>query len=484
MYDNLFPFVTPDNITCAYPISDIYYDAPRILYYCVLLLIFLTIRYHWLSHIFLGLAVAYAGSAAIHGFIITSHLSVLESQDVTVPASPLNFDDWDGTTEPKWDKNTKILQVNPDAIELDIDATTAIVVSAYLVGLPLQTWSRTVRSSRINRLAMLLWNLCMLGGTICALWSWPSTNTAGTQYRFCLNDPGSYWKDDLPFENSRWQQELWREDWNSTLFYIFNNSSVWSKLSSNCLYPCFKSSQILRRNSDLVADTKSRLAKLHDPITATSDRFRPLLSVAIIAFSAAQVFLYLVSKLQLGCDTLQRSTREPQYFWRRRRSILEQLMENIHYRWSKLKGICFSRKVPRGHRYSTPQEARLVQQPPAPTHRHPIWSFSTLLVNITGFTTLVFSLTFSPIITIAFICWIEGYIRKDGEAKETIRQVGQWSPLVSVAIALVGVVLLRFQWHVALEEEIDAEIGELESRVRQLKDLTARPSLASEDRPA
>lgn len=168
------------SIICAYPISDIYAPAPRYLYYCLLFLTFATLRYRWLSHIFLGGAVAYAASAAIHAFIIVSKPSAMQDPSiVSIPNLTPNATSVFNTITSIVTEVTD-LYIQPDAVELDIDAITAIVVTAYLVGLPLQVWSRTMRSSNIIRYMIFAWNLCMLTGTVCALISWPTTNLASS----------------------------------------------------------------------------------------------------------------------------------------------------------------------------------------------------------------------------------------------------------------------------------------------------------------
>ena len=114
---------------------------------------------------------------------------------------------------------TNVLTIQPDSLELDIDAITAAVVSAYLVRLPLQFWSRTARSSRILHFMILVWNNLMLAGAICVLYEWPWLNTAPPQYRFC----NAYFLNPDVQSNEGWDGDLWREDWNATIYNIFTH---------------------------------------------------------------------------------------------------------------------------------------------------------------------------------------------------------------------------------------------------------------------
>ncbi|KAF3040198.1 hypothetical protein E8E11_000749 [Didymella keratinophila] len=304
--------VIAEDIMCAYPISDIYAPTPRFLYYSLLFLTFATLRFRWLSNIFLTGAVAYAASAAIHAFIIVSSPPHMQQPGfVSLPYVP----DTSNLTSSVLSLVTDMtgLYVQPDAVELDIDPITAVVVTAYLVGLPLQIWSRTMRSSVIIRYMILLWNQCMLAGTISALVAWPTTNLTAPQYRFCY----AGYLDGQSQGSDGWKLQDWKGDWNSTIWNIFSNpDTVWQQLSNNCFYSCFNTSQVIRQSTSLkavVTTPTTRFAKLHNAQHETDDEFKPLIYVAIIVFSAAQFFLYIVSVLRLGKGVMSGIITEPEF---------------------------------------------------------------------------------------------------------------------------------------------------------------------------
>jgi hypothetical protein len=451
-----FTLVAQD-VICAYPISDIYAQAPRILYYCLLFLTFATLRYRWLSQIFLTGAVAYAASAAIHAFIIVSTPSKIQSPAlVNIPfvSSTSNLT----KTVTSVVTNATTLIVQPDAVELDIDSITAVVVTAYLVGLPLQIWSRTMRSKIIIRYMILVWNLFMLAGTICALVAWPTTNLTAPQYRFC-------YAGFLDFDsqtNDEWDKDLWQGSWNSTIWNIFSNpDTVWQDLSDNCFYPCFNTSQSIRQSSSLkaVVDTPStRFAKLHNAQHDSRDEFRPLIYVAIIVFSVAQTILYLVSMLRLGSEAMRRPIQEPRYLWRDRVKISQQLRKDMVQSWETMKTMRHWSARFRRRSYTA---AGLPQRSPT--------SILHLVVDVFALLTLFAGIIISPILVIAFICWIEWYIRNDGSTNETIKQVGQWAPLVSVAVVLFAAIVYRWKGRLASREEVEDEIHETEMHLRALR---------------
>jgi hypothetical protein len=453
--------VVAQNVMCAYPISDIYAATPRFLYYCLLALIFATLRYPWLSQIFLTGAVAYAASAAIHAIIIVSTPSKIQQPAiVNIPflSSTSNLT----TTVKSLVTNATALLVQPDAVELDIDPITAVVVTAYLVGLPLQTWSRTMRSKRIIRYMLLFWNLFMLVGTICALIAWPTTNLVAPQYRFCYDgflDPDSQTSDG-------WNASSWQGTWNATIWNVFNNpNTVWQSLSDNCIYPCFNTSQTIRQSNSLkaqVATPSTTFAKLHNKHRNTDDEFRPIIYACITVFSVAQTVLYLVSVLKLGSEAMRRPIHEPQYLWRERAKVGRQLKNDFLQSWRAVKAGC---SWPRNYEHCGTGASYAI----ASTPQLGLKSSLRLIFDITALLTLLAGVAISPVLVIAFICWIEWYIRNDGATNETIRQVGQWSPLVAVAVILVAAVIYQGRGYLASPAEVQDEIRETEIHLRKLR---------------
>jgi hypothetical protein len=448
-------------VTCAYPISDIYASTPRILYYCLLVLVFATLRYPWLSQIFLTGAVAYAASAAIHAFIIVSTPSKIQAPAlVSIPFASSSSNMTTAITSLV--TNATALIVQPDAVELDIDSITAVVVTAYLVGLPLQTWSRTMRSRMIIRYMLLFWNLFMLAGTICALVAWPTTNLTAPQYRFCYDgflDPDSHTSDG-------WNSSNWQGTWNATIWNIFSNPNTeWQNLPDNCFYPCFNTSQSIRQSSSLravVITPSTKFAKLHDEHHNSDDEFRPLIYVAITVFSVAQFVLYLVSVLKLGSEAMRKPIHEPQNLWRERTKVWRQLRTDISQSWTTMRAIC---RWPTKHKHCGAEASYSKVSSP----RLEITSILLLVFDVFALLILLAGIAISPPLVIAFICWIEWYIRNDGATNETIQQVGQWSPLVAVAVILVAAVVYQGRGWLASRTEVQDEIHETELYLRKLR---------------
>ena len=459
--------VIAQNTMCAYPISDIYAPTPRFLYYSLLFLTFATLRFRWLSNIFLTGAVAYAASAAIHAFIIISNPSpTQQAGPVSLPFIP-STSNLSSITSVVVETTT--LHVHPDAVELDIDPITAIVVTAYLVGLPLQIWSRTMRSSIIIRYMILLWNLCMLAGTVCALIAWPVTNLAAPQFRVCY----AGFPDTDSQSSDGWDPSLWKGDWNSTIWNIFGNpETVWQELSDNCFYPCFNTSQAIRQSSSLksvVITNSTKFAKLHNLQHDTDDAFQPLIYVAIIVFSAAQFFLYIVSVFRLGSEAMRVPVHEPHHLWRHRKKVWEQLKGDMSRSWSF---VCSSLRLPRRfrHRPDVDPATSALRTSSASSHQQYIITTLRLIIDISALTTLLAGIIISPLLVVAFICWIEWYIRNDGATNETINQVGQWSPLVSVGIVLFVVLVYEVcKDRLASTSELRDEIWSTELHLRKLK---------------
>lgn len=446
-------------VVCAYPVSDIYAPSPRFLYYAVLALVFLLPGQGWIAKIWLGAATTYAATAALNAFIIVAGRGSLPNPELV--SIPLIQDTSPIALLPAT-SGVDHVTVQPDALELDLDAITAIVVTACLVSLPLQAWSRAVRSSNVVRYMVLVWNAVMLAAAICVLVAWPDSNTAPKQYRFCFDR----FLDPRRQANHGWQSEYWRGSWNSTIWNIFTNpDSVWLELSDNCFYPCFNTSQIIRPSTSLVASVKAEgqtLAKLHDPERFRHDYFSFIIYAAIAIFTGAQLCLMITARLNL-CSRFV-PIHDPHRLWRDWRLILKGLTQATKQtlvvvrqsnRWLT-RAICL-----RSRTNGTSNVDRL--------------SFKDLLAPIqlvidVGTTSLLIaSLTLFPLTIIGFTCWIEWYIRNDGKPNESPQQVGQWSPLVSVAVVLIAGFLSRFKTRLASSEELRQDIEMHEDHLAALR---------------
>jgi hypothetical protein len=104
-----------------------------------------------------------------------------------------------------------------------------------------------------------------------------------------------------------------------------------------------------------------------------------------------------------------------------------------------------------------------------------------LLIDVTALIVLVAVFLLSPCIVVAFICWIEWYIRNDGSANESINQVGQWAPLVSVGVVLLASTVYHLLKEVlANEHEIRTEIEQKEATLQKLREKLGKMSGAED----
>lgn len=464
-----FPLIA-QAVTCYYPISDVWAPTPRYLYYALLFCSFITPRHTWLSHIFFGGAITYAATAAFEAFILLSaQLVPAPSQNVTIPflqsanlTSALS--DIPGLTT-----DTNYVSIQPDYLELDIDAITAVVVTAYLVGLPLQTWSSTARTSRILHLLLFIWNIVMLAGSISVLVLWPTLNRAATQYRFCygaLNDG------DL-VQNSEWDTEFWSGSWNSTVWNLFGatlfDQQRWLDYDTDCLYPCFSTHQILRESNSLTAAVLgpvTRGAPEYSWSVVQSDAFQPLIYSAISLFTAAQIYLLVVGRLRLCTDRVP--IYRPLQLWVKRKEITRSFLVDIKTCWARLKAITRRKQ-------SNSRTGQASPDTPNPTagqaRKHTTIYFFMDLLTLAVLLNVMIS---APLIIIAFIVWIETYIRSDGKPRENFENVGQWTFIVQIGILLLAVLIIRLRHKIASEDEIQRDIEVARGHVAHLELIAER----------
>ncbi|OAP64545.1 hypothetical protein AYL99_00517 [Fonsecaea erecta] len=451
-------------VTCYYPISDIYSPTPRYLYYVLLALSFITASHGWVAHIIFGAAVSYAATASIQAFILLSARHGLPpAQNVTVAhLIPTGASNSLQALAP----NSTSIPVQPDYLELDIDAVTCIVITAYLVGLPLQCWSSTARTSRILHLLIFLWNMMMLAGSISVLVLWPSLNVAPPQYRFCYAgiDDGD------TMQSPGWDDQYWAGSWNSTIYGLFGPSLIdnerWLNLSTNCFYPCFNTSQILRESNRLratVVGTERPGDSLHTWNAWEGDEFQPLVYTAIALFTAAQLFLLVVGRLNLCTSRVP--IHRPFQLWFRRKEILHGFMADIKAGYSQTRDFL---RHPMSY-FALMRNIRFHHAAKVTrVHKHPV---SRFVIDIITLCFLIGVMIFGPLIIIAFIIWIEGYIHSDGEPNEQIQAVGQWQFIVQIGIVLLAAVILRLRYRVASEEEIQRNLTHAKHHVAKLEKI-------------
>ncbi|KAE8154344.1 hypothetical protein BDV25DRAFT_172375 [Aspergillus avenaceus] len=455
---NESPLFVAEEVLCAYPISTLYDSCPRYLFYALLLATCVTRWTGWLADVFLGAAATYAGTAAIQSFILVSSIPKhYPSQPVTIPFVSDNTTLWDRF--PALVTGVDEIDISPASLELDADAVLSIVVTGYLVFLPLQCWSRTFANDRIGYILFSLWNILMLAGSICSLVYWPTLKKTPSQYAFCFPElpPSS------SSTNDGWGSWARTSTWNSSVWSIFQNATLFDQIDDICFYPCFNTTQILRQPTSLQAavSAENRFTKRHrfwDKVIY-SQRY----IYSLVALSVALNFFMLLIKL------LPYRSRVPSsrvwHIWQERKNILDGFKRDF-------RTAIHATQHGREHMMDETRK-RLSSSKLAPglfTLRA-LGSWAKLTVDVVILIALVFSIVTSPLTVIAFVAWIEYYIHNDGPSAEKPQQVGQWSPLVSIAFLMVSAAILKLKYRVAPRQEIDHDIEELREKLNRLESL-------------
>ncbi|PLB47363.1 hypothetical protein P170DRAFT_448990 [Aspergillus steynii IBT 23096] len=465
--DSLPLFVAQETL-CTYPISTVYNSCPRYLYYALLFVSCATRWRGWLADVFLGTAATYAGTAAIQAFIlVASRHRIPGATTVSVPRVPNNTDLTDDFPSIVTDETQ--IPLRPFAQDLDGDAVLAIVVTGYLVFLPMQCWSRSLQYKRSKYAVIFLWNLMMLAGTICALVYWPVLERTPTQYMFCnpLFPPAD------KISSDGWQPKLWTSTWNDTVWGLFGNDSRLQELESVCFYPCFNTSQILRQATSLEASVAV------DGLSDTSQR--GLWSKVIYSKSYIYALIAISVGLNFALMTFQvlaYPSRIPSLhasvIWTERKSIYSGIKEDLRQSLIEVRRV-----LSRSGTRSRLAKIRHVWRLFSPQFlRH--WIFP--VIDVVYLIAFGLSVVASPFTAIAFVVWIEWYIRNDGPPQENVQQVGQWSPLVALGLVLISAGILRLRYQLASMDELDHEIIKTRSKLDKLEGLK-RAQSAKHPRP-
>jgi hypothetical protein len=446
------PLFIAQEAVCFYPISAIYESCPRYLFYALLLASCVTRWTGWLADVFLGAAATYAGVAAIQAFIlVSSPSSPVDPGPVRIPYLPNNTSLWGSF--PQLITERDYVTVQPAALDLDSDAVNAIVITGYLVFLPLQCWSRVLSQERIRVILFYLWNILMFAGSICALvYSSTSKNTP-TQYMFCYPDLPPF---DETYSDG-WQASWRTSTWNNSVWSIFSNSTLWGQLGDICFNPCFNSSQILRQQTALevwVATNDSELDHPHsfwNKFVYSRRYIYSLLGVTVILN-----IILLVSRF------FPYSSRIPSVqmvvVWRERKAI-----------WSSFRdGFCLLKELA-GQNDCPSRKSSTWRRFRSLLNRHFAKECLRLLADSLILIGLLLSIIISPLTLIAFVAWIEWYIYNDGPPQENPQQVAQWSPMVSIGLLLISALILRWKYHVASTQELDDKICTLRARLADVE---------------
>lgn len=454
------PLFVAQEAQCFYPISTIYDSCPRYLFYALLLASCLTRWTGWLADVFLGAAATYAGTAAIEAFIlIASPAKRQPPSPVTIPYVPGNTTLW--RFFPQLVTDTRQVVVQPAALELDGDAVLAIVVTGYLVFLPLQCWSRVLTNDRARNVLFYLWNILMLAGAICALVYAADKANTHIQYMFCYPDIP-------PFDQTTsdgWQNSWRTSTWNTSVWDTFSNISNWGVLGDICYNPCFNSSQILRQPTSLQAWVPAPDSELAHP-----NHFWERILYSKRYIYSLIILCFILNFLLLTFKWLPYESRIPSaqvvVIWKERKAIWHSLKDGV--RASLLR----SREEQAGRKetgsFTQTQHSRWHRVRPFFTMRV-VKAILRVLIDLTILFALLFSIIISPLTIIAFVVWSEWWINNDGPSQENPQQVGQWASLVSIGLLLVSAAVLTLKYRLASKAELDNEIEKTRQHLANLE---------------
>lgn len=349
--------------------------------------------------------------------------------------------------------------IQPGSLELDGDAVLAIVVTGYLVFLPLQCWSRVLTHQRARNILFYLWNLLMLAGSICALVYAANKSKTPTQYMFCYPELSPY----DTTKNDGWQSSWRTSTWNDSVWETFSNITRWNLIGDICYNPCFNSSQTLRQSTSLQSWVASKDSELSHPT-----RFWDKLIYSRRYIYSLIILCLVLNLVHLTFKFLPYRSRIPSakiiVIWRERKNI-----------WDGCKGELKTARS-RAVEQVEHKDADLSNGEASRSNRiRPLFSmtflkaFVRVLADFLILFGLVFSMIISPFTIIAFVAWAEWTLYNDGPAQESPRQVGQWSYLVSIGLLLISAAVLTLKYRLATISELDEEIEKLRDDLEKLE---------------
>lgn len=452
------PLFIAQEALCFYPISTIYDSCPRYLFYVLLLASCLTRWTGWLADVFLGAAATYAGTAAIEAFILVSSDRIVQDPTlVSIPYVGENSTLW--SSFPQLVTQTDQIILQPSALELDSDAVMAIVVTGYLVFLPLQCWSRVLTQQRARILLFYLWNILMLAGSICALVNNARNREIPAQYMFCYPDVPPY----QSTSNDGWENSWRTSTWNSSIWETFSNISKWGEIGDICYNPCFNTSQILRQATTLeswVLERRSEIShgnRFWDKLVYSNRYIYSLIILCFILNIVLLTFKFLPYKSRIPSAQIV-------IIWRARRDI-----------WRSFKDE-FKESLSTPRNEIEPKETYNMKNPRSCwNHIRPVFTvrflgaFLRIIADLGILFGLLFSMIISPLTIIAFVAWSEWWIHTDGPSQENPQQVGQWSYLVSIGLLVISAGILTLKYRLASAKELDTEIETLRAHLEKLE---------------
>jgi hypothetical protein len=387
-------FTAYQDVECVYPMSGQYGRAPRALYYTLLLFVVVLRRQNWLTAGAAASCLTFGGSAAIHALILAPILSLGH------PPLP------DGVVSLS---NFTVVAVKAVAMDLDADATLAVVGTGFLIVIPMALWSAHFRHSGAVPI-LVLWILLMFVRMLCCMTDLYAVNGTSTgplrQFRFC----SPAYNDTLPFSGNA--ASIVNNSWNDTIWSYFENDSG----GGSCLYPCLSSQELLRQPGD------AKVIKFLDLKPGNPIYWGLLLISAIIYGCVPLTILFAITILIL-----------------------------------RLRGHAFTGW---GFESSSPRAS----------HSSSNSNWKSKLPRATIWAVNVYGLILTPLVFVVFLVWVEWIISFDLQSEE-MQLVGQWAPLVGAGLVFVAAVVGKYsaviqkEWRAYTQEMrtvANVEIGEID----------------------
>lgn len=388
-------FFRTQPVECSYPISSSYASTPRYIFYALVFVSILARKATWVTSVALSSVMTYSSVAAIHAFVLVTLRKKI------VPNVLFNHQ-WEvaliegiapnGRFEDRYQDGALWLPILPMAWDADAIPVLAIVGTAFLVLLPMQSWSSTLKASKA-KVVVVLWGCLLTAAFVCALvnatylyrWVFP-------QFRICpldhqdalpLVNEGHY-----PYAGLREPGDRYR--WNRTIQDYFVSKTSRTRLPNICIYPCFEFEWPLRDPIDINVSSP-----FSGPIFADA---------ATVLFVVA--FVLVISSASFGITI----------------AIIKNLpgdWRKISYKWLIQKGyeIANSEKVPIQTRFA---KFLLIG-----------WILiAYLYTNICSLPALLVLMGY-----IEFVMW------RATPGGETIRHIGQWGALAAIVLMIVSALI-------------------------------------------
>lgn len=221
-------FVAYKDVQCVFPISGQYGAAPRGLFYALVVFVVVFKRQDWLTIAAAAAAFTFGGSTAIHSVILS--------------CAEFIFDNGGSSTEGVLLANGTIVEVTVEAVDMDSDATLAIMGVGFLIVLPLARWQIGMKTNYAMHICFI-WSLLMFSGIVAGATSLVRRNNEG-QFRFC--SPG--YNETSPLSSNA--IEIAGGSWNTTIWTYFGKLNA---SQSGCYYPCLEANNVLRQHGDATA---------------------------------------------------------------------------------------------------------------------------------------------------------------------------------------------------------------------------------------